>query len=243
MSAGPLVLSADECERALDLPGLLEEIAQGFVDYTAQRVTVPPVGHLGFSDPPGDVHIKYGHVRGDQQFVVKIATGFPENSARALPTGDGLMLVFDAHTGLLGAVLLDRGRLTDIRTAVSGAVAARALAPARVEQIGIVGTGVQARLQLRMLTLVSQCRDALVWGRDSGRAAAYAREMEREGFRDETAPSAGELAERCDLIVTTTTSRAPLFPSNSGIPGLFYPTTAFHDDMGRFYTAGFRVRL
>lgn len=51
---------------------------------------------------------------------------------------------------------------------------------------------------------------------------------------------------RGDLFLTVSNvlnSRAPLFPSNSGIPGLFYPTTAFHDDMGRFYTAGFRVRL
>jgi outer membrane receptor protein involved in Fe transport len=38
-------------------------------------------------------------------------------------------------------------------------------------------------------------------------------------------------------------ARAPLFPSNSGIPGLFYPTLGFHDDMGRFFTAGFRARF
>ena len=38
-------------------------------------------------------------------------------------------------------------------------------------------------------------------------------------------------------------ARAPLFPSNSGIPGLFYPTLGFHDDMGRFYTLGVRAKL
>jgi iron complex outermembrane recepter protein len=37
--------------------------------------------------------------------------------------------------------------------------------------------------------------------------------------------------------------RAPLFPSASGLPGLFYPTLGFYDDMGRFYTAGFRVKF
>jgi iron complex outermembrane receptor protein len=35
--------------------------------------------------------------------------------------------------------------------------------------------------------------------------------------------------------------RAPLFPSASGLPGLFYPTLGIHDDMGRFYTAGFKM--
>lgn len=37
--------------------------------------------------------------------------------------------------------------------------------------------------------------------------------------------------------------RAPLFPSNSGIPGLFYPTLGFYDDMGRYFTAGIRARF
>jgi outer membrane receptor protein involved in Fe transport len=37
--------------------------------------------------------------------------------------------------------------------------------------------------------------------------------------------------------------RAPLFPSNSGLPGLFYPTQQFHDDMGRFFTAGVRAKF
>jgi outer membrane receptor protein involved in Fe transport len=37
--------------------------------------------------------------------------------------------------------------------------------------------------------------------------------------------------------------RAPLFPSGSGLPGLFYPTLGIHDDMGRFYTAGFKLKF
>ncbi|HTU67416.1 MAG TPA: TonB-dependent receptor [Steroidobacteraceae bacterium] len=37
--------------------------------------------------------------------------------------------------------------------------------------------------------------------------------------------------------------RAPLYGSNSGLPGLFYPTLPFYDDMGRYYTAGFKVRF
>jgi hypothetical protein len=37
--------------------------------------------------------------------------------------------------------------------------------------------------------------------------------------------------------------RAPLFPSDSGLPGLFYPTLGFYDDMGRFYTAGIKIKF
>ena len=37
--------------------------------------------------------------------------------------------------------------------------------------------------------------------------------------------------------------RAPLYPSNSGIPGLFYPTLQFYDDMGRYFTTGVRIKF
>jgi iron complex outermembrane recepter protein len=37
--------------------------------------------------------------------------------------------------------------------------------------------------------------------------------------------------------------RAPLFPSNSGIPGLFYPTLGFYDDTGRYFTIGIKGKF
>ena len=37
--------------------------------------------------------------------------------------------------------------------------------------------------------------------------------------------------------------RVPLYPSNSGLPGLFYPTLGFYDDMGRYFTLGFRTNF
>jgi ornithine cyclodeaminase len=207
----PLVVSAEDCERALAVPELIEEIAQGFIDYTAGRVVVPPVGYLGFTEPTGDVHLKYGYVKGGDVFVIKVAAGFPQNSECGLPTGDGCMLVFDSHTGFLRAVLLDRSRLTDLRTAVAGAVAARALAPNTISRIGILGTGVQARLQPLMLKHVTACRDIAIYGRSAPRVEACARDLEAAGFRVTIAASAEAVAECSELIVTTTASREPLF--------------------------------
>ena len=214
------VLSAEACERAVDVPSLLDEIARGFVDYSAGRVAVPPVGHLGFDEPPGDVHIKYGHVRGDGALVIKVATGFPRNVERGLPTGDGAMLVFDARTGLLRALLLDHARLTDLRTAAAGAVAARALASSGVARIGILGAGVQARLQLRLLAHVTDCRDVAVWSRTRAHAERFATDAARHGFRVNVASDAAAVASACDLLVTTTAGRAPLFPADVVRPGM-----------------------
>jgi len=215
----PRVVDADACERAVSEPELIEEIARGFIAYSDGRVFVPPVGHLGFTDPPGDVHLKYGYVRDGDVFVIKVAAGFPGNSARGLPTGDGCMLVFSSHTGLLLAVLLDRSRLTDIRTAAAGAVAVRALAPRSVLCIGVIGTGVQARLQSQLLRRVLSCRSIALYGRTRARAAACAADLTALGFRVELCASADEVAQRSDVIVTTTASHETLFHASSVRPG------------------------
>lgn len=103
----------------------------------------------------GEVHIKYGLLKGAPYYVVKIAAGFYGNSALGLPSSSGLMLVCSQETGVLVGVLLDQGHLTDLRTAAAGAVVARHLAPKKLERIGMLGTGTQARLQLEHLRCVA----------------------------------------------------------------------------------------
>jgi ornithine cyclodeaminase len=213
------VVRLDEIKGAVDIPRLIDELAEGFVAYSSGQVVVPPVAHLGFDEPRGDVHIKYGYIQDDDVFVIKIADGFDDNPALGLPPGDGMLLVFDRRTGMTRAVLLDRGYLTDLRTAAAGAVAARVLAPRTVERIGVIGTGVQGHLQLELLGRVVECRSAMVHGRDAHRAERYVHDMAVHGFEVSVAPDADTLAAACDIIVTATTARAPLFSAEVVRPG------------------------
>jgi ornithine cyclodeaminase len=210
----PRVVRLDEIRDVVDIPRLIDELAEGFVAYSSGNVVVPPVAHLGFDEPRGDVHIKYGYIQDDDVFVIKVADGFDENPALGLPPGDGMLLVFDRRTGMTRAVLLDRGYLTDLRTAAAGAVAARVLAPRAVERIGVIGTGVQGHLQLELLRRVVDCRSAMVFGRDRHRAERYVQELAKHGFEVTVAPDPDSLAAACDIIVTATTARAPLFSAD-----------------------------
>jgi len=203
-------LSLKEIKAALPSVDLMAEIEQGFVAYSQGRAVVPPVGELVMQDPPGDVHIKYGYLTGDDYYVIKIASGFYENPKLDLPTSNGLMLVFSQKTGALEAVLLDAGYLTDVRTAVAGAIAAKYLAPSIIDRIGIVGTGMQARLQLEYLAPVTDCRDVLVWGRSAGKLATYEQDMTEKGFRVSTTTDADDIIASCKLIVTTTPATRPI---------------------------------
>ncbi len=125
------------------------------------------------------------------------------------------MLIFSQKTGELLAVLIDEGLLTDIRTAIAGAVCARRLAPGNLQSIGIVGTGIQARLQLRYLKEVTECRKVIVWGRNKAHLQAYKDEMTTEGWDIESTRNIETLAHSCRLIVTCTPSHSPLFHADN----------------------------
>ena len=189
---------------------LTREIEAGFVAYSEGKAVVPPVGELVMQDPPGDVHIKYGYLTGDDYYVIKIASGFYENPKLGLSSSNGLMLLFNQKTGELCAALLDEGHLTDIRTAVAGAIAAKYLAPSEVTCIGILGTGIQARLQLQYLTEVTPCRNVVVWGRGQENLDAYRDDVSALGFSVVTTLDAMKVMRECNLIVTTTPATEPV---------------------------------
>jgi ornithine cyclodeaminase len=215
----PRIARYEEIASALPGLDLVPAMEAAFERYSSGKAIVPPVGELLLKDPPGEVHIKYGYVRGDDYYVIKIASGFLMNSALGLPTGNGLMLLFNRLTGELVAILLDRGLLTDVRTAAAGAVAAKYCAPSTVGRIGIVGTGVQARLQLRHLAGVVACRNVLVHGRSTDRLTRYRDEMESEGFAVSTTSDAREIAGTCSLIVTATAATQPILHGADVLPG------------------------
>ena len=214
-----VVLRLPAIKQALLKTDLVQLIEDGFISYSQGKVVVPPVGEMLFDDPPGEVHLKYGFLREDDYYVVKIASGFYENVKLGLPTSNGVVLVFSQQTGSLECVLLDEGHLTNIRTAVAGAVVARCLAPSQVDRIGIVGAGIQGQAQLRQLRAVTDCNTVMVWGMTQQELDTYVETMAAEGFEVEGTRDAADIAGSCNLIVTATPSHEPLLRAADIQPG------------------------
>ena len=204
------IVTLDEIKTVLPKIDLMAEIEAGFSAYSNGEVVVPPVGELNFEDPPGDVHIKYGYIRDDDVYVIKIASGFYQNKLLGLSNGQGMMVVFDQKNGKPLGLLQDEGYLTDVRTAVAGAICAKYLAPNNIQAIGIIGTGVQARMQLEYLKNVTDCRSAIVWGRSKSALNQYRTNMTDSGFIIETTMALDQVTDNCNLIVTCTASEKPL---------------------------------
>jgi len=189
-------------------------LQQGLVD-------MPPIMHIHAADRNGDVDVKSAYVRGLPYFAIKIASGFYENPSRGLPAGSAMMVLLNSETGFCEAVLLDNGYLTDLRTGLAGAVAAKYLAPTKVTTVGVLGTGTQARYQLRSLALVREFEQVLVWGRDVDKAHAYAEEMQDTlGLAVEVSGTIADLVAGCQVVITTTPSKAPLIDAKALHPGL-----------------------
>ncbi len=211
------IITLDQIKTYLPRIDVIAAMEEGFAAYSSGDTVVPPVGELLLDR--GDVHIKYGFIKGEEFYVIKVASGFYGNSKLGLPSSNGLMLLFKQETGELACVLLDEGHLTDVRTAAAGAVAARYLAPKNVERIGILGTGTQARLQLEYLRTVVSCRDVLAFGRGESQLSEYAEDVSKLGFQVDTTEDAADLLRTCNLIVTTTPTESPLLNAGELRPG------------------------
>jgi len=209
------VYSRSQIEAVIQPKQVIEAVERAFVAYSTGQAVVPPVGQLDFEDPPGDCHIKYGYLKHGATFTVKIATGFWKNPERGLASSNVVVLVFSSQTGELLTIFQDEGLLTDMRTAAAGAVAAKYLAPQAIECIGIIGAGLQARLQLEYLREVTSCRRVKLWAR----AAERARAVTVPDFDIDVVGSPAEVAASARLIVTTTASRSWLLGAADVKPG------------------------
>jgi ornithine cyclodeaminase len=169
------------------------------------RTHVPPVINLDIPAAHGEFHIKTAHIEGVPHVAVKVASGFYDNVARGLPSGSGMMALFDASTGFPVALLLDNGYLTDVRTAAAGAVAADVLARRTIDVVGVIGSGVQARLRVvRPVTRI------VAWSPTRTRLEAYCAEMRAQGFDARAAATVEEVCRAADVLITATPARESL---------------------------------
>lgn len=216
------ILSEAELRRAVGLDSdTVDCVEQAFRLLATADVAMPPIVSFEVPDYNGEVDMKTAYVPGIGSFAIKMSTGFFDNPKLGLPSLSGLMVLFSAKTGQVEAVLLDNGYLTDIRTAAAGAVAAKWLSREDSATAGIIGTGLQARLQLKALTLVRPIKRALIWGRDPEKAAVCAEEVERDLGLDAVAVSGtDDVMAAADIVVTTTPSTEPLVTASQLRPGM-----------------------
>jgi ornithine cyclodeaminase/alanine dehydrogenase-like protein (mu-crystallin family) len=157
-----------------------------------------------YVEAPPDGDFRAMPAAGAGHAVLKWVTSFPSNPERGLPTVTGVVLLSDARTGELLA-LLDAGAVTALRTGAAAVLAAETLARPTIAPAAVVGVGVNGRAVAR--TFLARERDVLLWDATENQADVVAAEL-GEGAR--VATDAAE-ALAADIVVTVTPGRELLF--------------------------------
>ena len=204
----PLDLAAIDC------------VEQGFRALAEGKVVMPPIMSMPIQEHNGEICVKAAYVPGLDSFAVKMSPGFFDNPRIGLPSSSGMMVLFSSQTGMLEALLLDNGYLTDVRTAAAGAVSARHLAREEAATACVIGAGMQARLQLKALALVRPITSAVIWARTAAKAASLAAELSEELGFDVTADTdIATAVAAADVVITTTPASTPLVRAEWLRPG------------------------
>jgi alanine dehydrogenase len=168
----------------------------------------------------GAFHAKGAAMFGERKLAaLKLNGNFPGNPARGLPTIQGVILLCDAETGAVLAIM-DSIEITLRRTAAASALAAKHLARRDADTLAIVGCGAQARAQAEALTDVLPLKRGIAFDADSAKAGVFASRMS-DVLPFESASSLRDATLAADVIVTCTTARKPFLDTSDVPPGAF----------------------
>jgi len=190
-------------DQGLDIGDVNRAIESAFADHGNGLVQMPPKVYITL--PTGDFRTMPAYLPSLGIAGVKIVNVHPGNRDVGLPTVMALTLILDPATGQPTAIL-NATRLTDMRTGAAGAVAAKYLAPKKECVLGVIGTGRQAEAQALATAQVISLTNVRVWGRNPAHAEAFATRLAPLDAKSVSIEQACD----CDVLVTTTPSRAPI---------------------------------
>ena len=161
------------------MPDLIEAMADALADYSAARVVQPVRTVLEV----GPAHAYFGVMpaasvdeAGQGIMGAKLVTVYASNHARGLPSHLATIILMDAETGALTA-LLDGRYITESRTAAVSAVSVDRMARPDAQVLALIGSGVQARSHLEAIRHVRDLTAVRVWSPNPEHSARFAREM------------------------------------------------------------------
>ena len=197
------VFTGAAVEAAVSPQRAVEAVRDAFVAHARREWSMPPKVYVT-NYPAGDFRAM--PALGGGYALLKWITSFPGNPARGLPTVTGVVLVSDAKTGELRAVL-DAASVTALRTGAAAVLAAETLGRTGASTAAVIGAGVNGRAAAR--TFLARGQPVALWDVAAERAAVVADEL------GASVASAREDALAADLVVTVTPGHAVLLPEGT----------------------------
>ncbi|SDX65163.1 ornithine cyclodeaminase family protein [Roseicitreum antarcticum] len=201
-----LLLTKEQVRGLIRVPDVIAAVEDAFRAFSGGEVVQPPYMGLHMSEPRAEIDFKACYHAETERVSLKASSGgFRDNPGRySLPNGMGTVLLFDGSNGAL-LCAMDGSLLTGFRTGAAGAVSVRAMAREDARVLAMIGTGNQARMQIRAIREVIGIDRIHAWGRSPAGLAAFKTDIEAEfGLPVIAAGSAQEAVAEADIVVTTT---------------------------------------
>jgi ornithine cyclodeaminase len=219
-----LILTASDVRKALPMAETIAAMKAGYTALSSGQAEVPLRARLPVPPQEGVSLFMPAFVddEGGQALAVKIVSVFPHNPDKGLPLIHAAVIVMDAETGEVLA-LLEGGSLTAIRTGAGAGAATDVLARKDSQIAAIFGAGVQARTQLEAVCTVRQIETAWVYDPNPDQAEKFIAEMAGQGpIPQDLRPAASpkEAVQDADIISAATTATAPVFEAADLKPGV-----------------------
>ena len=181
--------------------------------FSEWKTITPPFTVFTIPESNGSVHFKCGYVPGEKYFAMKYSGAFYGNEKLGISNFLGLFMVFNSKTGEVEAIIDDKGLLTDYRTGIAGAIATSTLANPQSETVAMIGTGVQARMQLMaLLKVMPGVKNLRVWGRSENGMKKYIDEIKAKypKLNIISCKNAEDAVSCADIVYTVTYSENPI---------------------------------
>lgn len=218
-----LILNAEEVRKTLPMREVVEAMKQAYASLSDGRAVVPLRTRLAIPAHEALSIFMPAYVQTDdaEALAIKAVSIFPNNPSRGLPYIQAAVIVFEAGTGAISAIL-EGSLLTAIRTGAGSGAAIDLLARKDSKVAAIFGAGAQGRTQLEAACSVRKIEKVWIFDPDSKRAAAFAKEMAGQGSIPldlKPASTPQEAISQADIICTATTSTTPVFADADLKPG------------------------
>ena len=220
-----VVMNAERVAKCLDIRTCIQLIAGAFIQYEHKMYQQPL--RFGYRLPLDDK--KVGILASMPAFgrglvpycSTKVITVFPSNRQIGKHSHQGIIVLFEAQTGELKAII-DATEVTAKRTAAASAVATATLASDEATMLTLIGCGEQAKTHLEAITIVRPTiRQVNIWSRTSSRVDAFIKDsrLKYPMLKFVSTSSAHEACKDADIICTLTSSRVPLVTKDMVKPG------------------------
>jgi ornithine cyclodeaminase len=215
-----LILTRGDVERLLPMKACISLMADALAARARGNAVQPLRTILRLPDGSGLMGAMPAWVGNPSALGVKIVSIFPANAAAGRDSHQGAVLLIDATSGVLLAVL-EAGAVTAIRTAAVSGVATDRLARPGADDLAILGAGVEATTHLAAISAVRTLSRVRIWNRTPARAERLVRlAAEWHGLRAEVCATAEAAVRGASIVCTTTASKQPVLEGRWLAPGV-----------------------